>query len=130
LFQRSRTKWLKEGDANTKFFHGCVKARSKFNSISALRVDEGWLDTPFLIKAAVSSYFEGHVSSTDEARPTLDGVVFPMISEEDNFDLVSPFTLVEIEEVVRCSDGNKSPGPDGFNFAFLKNFWEMLKGDI
>jgi hypothetical protein len=38
--------------------------------------------------------------------------------------------LEEIEEVVKQSDGNKSPGPDGFNFAFVKKFWELLKGDV
>jgi hypothetical protein len=40
--------------------------------------------------------------------------------------------LEEIEEAVHCSYayGNKSSGPDEFNFAFLKKFWGMLKEDI
>jgi hypothetical protein len=44
--------------------------------------------------------------------------------------LSNPFTLVEIEEVVKASDGNKSPGPDGYNFAFVKKFWYLLKGEV
>ncbi|MCI12774.1 LINE-1 reverse transcriptase like, partial [Trifolium medium] len=32
--------------------------------------------------------------------------------------------------IVKESDGNKSPGPDGFNFAFIKNCWDILKGEI
>ncbi|GAU36760.1 hypothetical protein TSUD_213250 [Trifolium subterraneum] len=130
MFQRSRSKWLKEGDANTKFFHGSVKNRVKTNFISALCVDGRWLDSPNLIKEAVHSFFENHVSSTPRVRPTLEGVEFNSLSEEDNRGLTSPFTLEEIEEAVRDSDGNKSPGSDGFNYAFLKKFWELLKGDI
>jgi hypothetical protein len=38
--------------------------------------------------------------------------------------------MEEIEEVVKGCDGNKSPGPDGFNFAFIKKCWELLKGEI
>jgi hypothetical protein len=63
-------------------------------------------------------------------RPKLVGVVFPMLSEKENEGLVAPFSLEEIERVVKQSDGNKSPGPDSFNFAFIKKFWELLKGDI
>jgi hypothetical protein len=40
------------------------KARSKSNLISAIRVEDRWVDTPNLIKVAVSSYFEKHVSAT------------------------------------------------------------------
>jgi hypothetical protein len=102
----------------------------KLNSISAIRVGERWLDSPNLIKEAVVSYFANHVSSSPKVRPMLEGVVFPSLSEEENEDLIAIFTLEEIEEVVRSSDGSKSSGPDGFNFSFLKKFWAMLRGDI
>jgi hypothetical protein len=35
-----------------------------------------------------------------------------------------------MEAVVRESDGGKSPGPDGFNFAFVKEFWYLLKDEV
>jgi hypothetical protein len=63
-------------------------------------------------------------------RPKLDGVIFPTLSEEENLGLIANFTLEEIEDVVRSSDGNKSPGPDGFNFSFLKKFWNLIKDEI
>jgi hypothetical protein len=44
--------------------------------------------------------------------------------------LVAPFTLEEIEGVLGDCDGDKSPGPDGFNFAFVKKFWYLLKGEV
>ncbi|MCH99194.1 LINE-1 reverse transcriptase like, partial [Trifolium medium] len=130
MFQRSRSKWLKEGDVNTKFFHSSVKARFKSNLVSALRVGDVWLEATNPIKEAIFSYFKDHVSSSLRVRPKLDGVNFPRLTEAENTCLISPFSLEEIEEAVKGCDGNKSPGPDGFNFAFLKKFWGMLKGDI
>jgi hypothetical protein len=53
-----------------------------------------------------------------------------MLSAEANHDLTRPFLLAEIEEVVLESDGNKSPGPDGFNFSFVKSFWNLIKGEV
>jgi len=38
---------------------------------------------------------------------------------------VAPFTLDEIDEVLADCDGDKSPGPDGFKFAFVKIFWYL-----
>ena len=28
------------------------------------------------------------------------------------------------------TDGDKSPGPNGVNFHFIKKFWDRLKGDL
>jgi hypothetical protein len=52
------------------------------------------------------------------------------VSEGDNLGLMAPFSLDEIERVVKECDGNKSPGPDGFNFNFIKDSWDLLKGEI
>jgi len=78
----------------------------------------------------VVEYFKKQVEEDTWERPTLDGVPFASLSEEENIFLIAPFTLVEIEMVVKASDGNKSPGPDGFNFAFFKEFWYLLKHDV
>jgi hypothetical protein len=44
--------------------------------------------------------------------------------------LTQPFRLEEIQDVVASSDGNKSPGPDDFNFSFYKKFWDLIKGEL
>ena len=38
--QRSRVRWLKEGDLNTAFFHASVTQRQKRNNISRLRNEQ------------------------------------------------------------------------------------------
>lgn len=63
-------------------------------------------------------------------RPRLDGVPFQTLLEGDNGLLVAPFSMMENEAVVRDSDGSKSPGPDGYNFAFIKEFWYLIKNEV
>jgi hypothetical protein len=130
MVQRSRSKWMREGDANSKFFHRCVKLRSNKNIIKALKVNDGWVESPYEVRKAVVDYFTEHVSTTYWDRPKLDGVTFNTLSEGENGRLVAPFTMLEIELVVRESDGNKSPGPDGFNFAFVKEFLYLMKNEV
>ncbi|CAJ2637811.1 unnamed protein product [Trifolium pratense] len=48
----------------------------------------------------------------------------------NNAILTEPFTEEEVKEIIWSSDGNKSPGPDGFNFNFLKTCWSIVKSDV
>jgi hypothetical protein len=130
IFQRSRSKCLKEGDANTKFFYAQVKTRGRINGISALVTDDGWVEGPSQVRQATTSYFQQHFANDNWDRATLDGVEFPCLNEEGNNILIAPFTLEEIEVVVRECDGSKCPGLDGFNFAFIREFWDLMKFDI
>jgi hypothetical protein len=39
-WQQARLKWLQEGDANTKFFHGVMSSRRRSNSIQLLQIND------------------------------------------------------------------------------------------
>jgi hypothetical protein len=130
IVQRSRARWLKEGDANTRYFHKCLKGRRSSNSIRALQVGGVWVDTPLLIRQATIDFFKQQFCRSRSPKLLLDGISFPILSGEANTSLTLPFTLGEIEEVVLDSDGSKSPGPDGSNFNFVKNFWSLMKSEV
>ncbi|GAU27881.1 hypothetical protein TSUD_159750 [Trifolium subterraneum] len=130
LFQRSRSRWLKEGDANTGYFHSCVVSRKRSNVIGALRTEVGWVDKPMEVRREIVGYFKRHFSEVRWRRPTLEGLEFPSITSQQRQSLVNPFSVEEVRSVIEESDGNKCPGPDGFNFAFLKGMWEVICGDV
>jgi hypothetical protein len=93
-------------------------------------VNDVWIPSPVEIRKAVVEFFTNHVEAQNWERPRLDGVPFNVLSEVDNEALIAPFSMMEIEAVVRDSDGNKSLGPDGFNFAFVKEFWFLIKDEV
>jgi hypothetical protein len=71
------------------------------------------------------AYFRNLFNSIWWPRPCLEGMEFPCLSTAENDKLILPFSLQEIEDVVKDCDGSKSPGPDGFNFNFIKSFWSL-----
>jgi hypothetical protein len=48
----------------------------------------------------------------------------------DKSSLTKPFSEAEVKAAIWDCDSFKSPGPDGINFGFYKDFWEELKGDV
>jgi len=44
--------------------------------------------------------------------------------------LIKPFSMEEVKEAVWDCDSFKSPGPDGINFGFIKDFWIDMKDEI
>lgn len=130
LRQKSRQKWLSEGDANISFFHACIKARRARNQIVALLVDDSWVEEVAGVKCEIQNYFSKQFDELDWERSVLDDLSFPMLSQEQNDALSAAFSFEEVEDAALSCDGNKSPGPDGFNFNFIKRFWGCLKGDI
>ena len=75
------------------------------NSIKALKVDGGWVDSSMEVRRAVVDYFQWHVAEERCERLTLNGVPFSTLSNEENRDLIATFSLTEIEAVVKGSVG-------------------------
>ncbi|WJX91755.1 hypothetical protein P8452_73482 [Trifolium repens] len=130
MVQRSRSRWLREGDANSNYFHSLMNSRGKRNAIRALELENGWTEEPLLIRQEVVRFFKNQFQPTQWCRPQLDGIQFPCLSAAENEGLIRPFSMEEIEAVVNDCDGNKSPGPDDFNFNFVKAFWSIMKVEM
>jgi len=58
------------------------------------------------------------------------GCILRLFPNNENGLLIAPFSRLEIKEVVRDSDGGKSLGPDGYNFAFVIKFWYLIKNEV
>lgn len=56
--------------------------------------------------------------------------MFRRISDECSRDIGRWITMEEIKTGVWACGSDKAPGPDGFNFAFIKHYWELFKMDI
>ncbi|GJR12182.1 putative RNA-directed DNA polymerase, eukaryota, reverse transcriptase zinc-binding domain protein, partial [Tanacetum coccineum] len=66
----------------------------------------------------------------DHNRPSFRNPLFRRISSDDAFFLETAFSLEEVKAVVWDCAGSKATGPDGFNFNFIKTFWELIKVDF
>lgn len=81
------------------------------------------------MKEEVKNYFESRFKEDIFDRAKLDGVPFQQISYEDSVILMAEFG-VEVKQAIWDCESTKSLGPFGFNFHFIKEFWEMLKSDM
>ncbi|GKV46286.1 hypothetical protein SLEP1_g53278 [Rubroshorea leprosula] len=128
--QKSRNNWVRLGDANTAFFHKCVQTRRAQNAIFGVLGEEGWIEEPELIKAEAVKYFSELFLKEQWSRPVMGGIQFRKISTSQKEWLERLFSIEEIEEGLRSCDGSKAPGPDGYNFNFIKFAWNTLKDDF
>ncbi|XP_019459903.1 PREDICTED: uncharacterized protein LOC109359661 [Lupinus angustifolius] len=130
LRQKSRNKWLKEGDANTSFFYACINNRRRRNQIHGVWINGLWCEEEDHIRSGASNYFKKLFTQVHSPKPILAGVVFSMISDSQRTSLDLPFSEEEVKLAVWSCDGDKSPSPDGFNFKIFQTFWDTIKKDI
>ncbi|GKV46066.1 hypothetical protein SLEP1_g53078 [Rubroshorea leprosula] len=128
--QKSICDWVRVGDANMRFFHRVANGRKAQNHITSLMCDGGWVVEPTQVKKEAMNYFSKLFQEDKRSRPKPYGVNFKQISIEGNQWLERPFSTEEIEEALRSCEGSKAPGPDGYNFTFLKFAWNNLKEDF
>lgn len=110
---------MKEGDANTRCFHTCVKRvkqKSRRISLDALRVGDFWLDKVIEVRGEISRYFMERFSDSETNRSTLDGVALPCLSVAEAKSFSVRFLFLEVNVVVAEIDESTSPGSNGFNF--------------
>ena len=87
-----------------------------------MQINGSWVENPSAIKDAVLQHFKGRFVEPYLHRPNLDGVSFNVLPSIQSEMLVEPFKEEEISSAVWACGSEKSPGPDGLNFSFIKHF--------
>jgi len=55
---------------------------------------------------------------------------FQQITKDDNNMLIHGFDENEIKKAVWECGNNKIPSPNGFNFNFIKKYWNVIDKEI
>lgn len=130
--QKAGVRWIKEGDANTAFFHALVRQRRNSNFISRIKRDDGrWLETEHDIKASAVQFYSDLFSSTRQRVPIPDlPFEVPKVARSENEMMKGMPSEEEVQAVVFGLDIDSAPGPDGFGAGFYQSCWGIIKEDL
>ncbi|CAN0866442.1 Transposon TX1 uncharacterized 149 kDa protein [Linum grandiflorum] len=126
--QRASTRWLKEGDRNTAFFHTSANCRRQQNYIARLKdMDGNWIVNEKKLRDCAHQYFVDIFTRRAPSQPT-DGLEnFPQcVTQEMNDTLCRDITSEDVRTAVFALGADKAPGPDGFSGEFYRSFWNTI----
>ncbi|GJU51567.1 hypothetical protein Tco_1221122 [Tanacetum coccineum] len=128
--KRAKIQWAIEGDENSKYFHGIINKKRSQLAIRGVLVDGEWIEDPPKVKNEFLEHFSNRFSMPTGQTINLDSHMFQKISIDQNADLESDVSLEEIKKAVWECGTNKSPGPDGFSFEFIRKYWNIIQHDV
>ncbi|KAK3204284.1 hypothetical protein Dsin_018330 [Dipteronia sinensis] len=133
LKEKSRVRWLAEGNRNSKFFHSLLKRRGGNKTLSSIQIGENISYGPAKIGEHVSSFYQ-HLFS----NPGIDNLDFSLIREhvpslvtvDDNASILRVPSFDEVRSTVFAMDPLSTLGPDGFSGSFYSHCWEIVGHDV
>ncbi|GKE32597.1 putative RNA-directed DNA polymerase, eukaryota, reverse transcriptase zinc-binding domain protein, partial [Tanacetum coccineum] len=128
--QKAKIKWGVKADENTKFFHAIVNQKRRTLAIHGIMFEGHWLTDPVLIKDAFFNFFESKFQRIEVVKIKYSSPFYKSLLDDQNTFLESLVTETEIHDAIWDCGSEKSPGPDGYTFAFYKKFWNILKAYI
>ncbi|GJY70812.1 RNA-directed DNA polymerase, eukaryota [Tanacetum coccineum] len=128
--QKAKIKWAVESDKNSKFFHGIINKKRRQLAIQGIKRDGIWITDPDLIKTTFFKIFKEKFQRFEVVPVTRRSNHNKTLQSDHLSFLDAMVTEEEIRMAIWERGSDKSPGPDGFTFAFFKRFWNVMKGDI
>jgi hypothetical protein len=127
--QHARVLFLREGDANMKFYHLQACHRNRRNRIDSLEVQGVQLVHDEGKDLALYDYFNGIMGTNFERSRRFDfhALGLPV---EDLHDLELLFSEDVVWAAIQQMPSDKAPGLDGFTGLFYKRCWYIMKVDI
>ncbi|XP_058784715.1 uncharacterized protein LOC131659557 [Vicia villosa] len=122
--QRSRTKWLVDGDRNTKFYYMQIVSRWKRNRILMLKNDDGeWISEQETLKQHCTEFYKKLFACPSQWCTWYQTPVsYPKLSMEDLNHLNKEIVMEEFKHALFTMKPWKAPG----RMVFLQDFIKRL----
>ncbi|XP_026458773.1 uncharacterized protein LOC113359335 [Papaver somniferum] len=129
---KSRAKWIKDGCANTEYFHARMKIRQARNTISELEDANGNIisDQSQIADTLVKHFQQKFEAQDVDVSEELLNAIPSIITYEDQEMLDSIPITEEIKKIVFEMNSDSAPGPDGFPGSFYKSCWDIIQLDL
>jgi hypothetical protein len=119
-YQRSRAKWLVDGDRNTKYYHLKTINRRRRNNVIMLKNDSGqWVEDVGQIHTLATDFYKDLFSDVHMSRAWHNtSISYPRLDMILKDKLALPIDKDEVKKAVFGMHPWKAPGPDGFPAGF------------
>lgn len=85
--KKSRQKWIKEGDMNSRCFHNIMKSNFRRMTILSIETSYGRVEEVDKIKDGFKNHFESRFREDLKSSPEIEGFDFKSLHEEDIMSL-------------------------------------------
>ncbi|GKA71923.1 RNA-directed DNA polymerase, eukaryota [Tanacetum coccineum] len=130
MVQKAKVKWSIEWDENTSFFHGVLNKKRSILNIRGIMVDGNLIESPKAVKGELFQHFSSRSDKPDASMATINMRYPKTLTYDQQNELESEVSNVEIKRAVWDCGTDKSPGPDGFTFGFYRRFWKIIENDV
>lgn len=119
VHQRSRLNWLREGDANSHYFHLHANHHRRCSYITQLKVEDTWIQSHVEMSEAFAAFYENLFGKPADRSHSLDLDILN-VPVHDLPSLDACFFEQEVWEAIRNLSAEKPLGPDGFIALFYQ----------
>ncbi|XP_072951741.1 uncharacterized protein [Typha angustifolia] len=126
--QRSRLRWVEEGDRNTKYFQLSATIRRQRSRIPSMFDTNGnWVQEMEGVGRLFSDFYQTMWGSEAVTSPSKDvWPELPQLSREDAQQLEATVSQEEIKAALWSLPRGKAPGPDGLQAEVYIQFWDDM----
>ena len=125
---RSKAKWVREGERNSKYFFALEKKKYLSKSMSSLLKESGELITnQAQILDEQAKFYKKLYTTNPEIQFNLPfNENDPTISDDDRLLTELPITEAELYDACMTLKSDKTPGIDGLTIEFYRKFWKNI----
>ena len=132
LQQKTQLQWLKEGDANSKYFHAVIRGRRKKMVISKVMNEKGdWIQGEENIGNIACEYYQSIFTGKEERINEELIQCIPELISIDQKEILDRLPIEdEVRMIIMSMNPNSAPGPDGIRGKFYQVCFDIIKDDL